>query len=174
MLDLALAIALAAGPAPVQAPQVASITARLGQEDGKPELIATVLAGGKPVPNAGVSFQLVRSFGRLTLGEDTTLDDGTAAAPFPKELRADAQGGWTVEVSLTSPDAYQGQTVELRIPGGTASASPRPRSDPRELWARRAPWPLLATVLALAGSAWAAYGFVAYQLFLIKKGGQDA
>lgn len=174
MLSLALALTLATAPAPAQASPAASIAARLGQEDGKPELIATVLADGKPLPNAGVSFQLVRSFGRLALGEDTTLDDGTAAAPFPKELRADAQGGWTVDVSLTSPDAYQGQTVELRIPGDAAAASPRPRSAPRELWARRAPWSLLATVLALAGSAWAAYGFVVYQLFLIKKGGQDA
>jgi hypothetical protein len=172
MLDLALALALGTGPAQPPPPP-ASITARLAEEEGRPELIATVMAGGRPLANAGVSFRLTRSFGDLPLGEDTTLEDGTAAAPFPRTLGPDAGGGWTVAVSLTSPEAYQGQERVVRLIQSSASAPP-PRRPPRELWARRAPWSLLAAVSALMAAAWAAYGFAAYHLVLIQKGGRDA
>lgn len=172
MLDLVLAFALSGTPSAPPPPPPA-ITAKLGQEDGKPEIIATVTVDGKPLPSAGVSFQLVRSFGSLTLGEDTTLEDGTAAVSFPKELGLDAEGGWTVKVALTSPEAFQGQETVVRIPPPAVS-TPLPAAPPRELWARRAPWSLLAAILALMASVWGAYGFAAYQLFHIRKGGQDA
>ncbi|HEU4950771.1 MAG TPA: hypothetical protein VFT46_02410 [Holophagaceae bacterium] len=159
-------------PPPPPAP-ITGITAKLGREDGKPELIATVTSDGKPVPNVGVTFSLVRSFGDLTLGQDTTLDDGTAAAPFPAGLGADAQGGWTFKVALTSPETLAGQAATLRVESLAAPSSAAVPSR-RELWSRSAPWSVLITVLALAGSAWAVYGFAGYQLYLIRQGGKDA
>lgn len=174
MLELGLALLLAGQPQPQAPPAPAVITAKLGQEDGKPELIATVSSEGRPVPNAGVTFSLVRSFGDLTLGQDTTLDDGTAAAPFPKGLDADAQGGWTFKVALTSPDALAGQSARVRIASSAAPRRAAAAPAPRELWSRSAPWSVLIVVLALAGSAWAVYAFAGYQLYLIRQGGKDA
>ena len=176
MLELGFLLLAAAQPPPQAPPPPAGITtisAKLGQEDGKPELIATVTSEGRPVPNAGVTFSLVRTFGDLTLGQDTTLDDGTAAAPFPKELDADAQGGWTFKVALTSPEALAGQTKTIRVESSAAPAKAAAPA-PRELWSRATPWSVVITVLALAGSAWAVYGFAGYQLYLIKQGGKDA
>lgn len=157
---------------PAAQPPPAVIAARVGQEDGRPEVIATVTSDGKPVSNAGVAFQLQRSFGDLALGQDTTLDDGTAAAALPKELSPGPGGTWTFKIAITSPDALAGQTGTFRIQAPVVAAGTG-RSAPRELWARSAPWPLLITVLVLAGSAWIAYGYAVHQLRLIKQGGQD-
>ena len=44
-------------------------------------MIATVTMGGKALPDASVVFSARRTFGALPLGEDKTLDDGTAAVP---------------------------------------------------------------------------------------------
>ena len=168
MLDLALALALSGAPAPALPPP-AAISAKLTEEDGRPEILATVRSGDKPLANAGVAFRLVRSFGDLELGQDTTLDDGTAAAPFPKGLGPDAAGGWTFKVALTSPETVQGQEAVFRIlaPGRPPADLP----EPRELWARRAPWSLLAAVAVLLGSAWGAFAFAARQIWRIKQGG---
>ncbi len=164
MIGFALALLLAPGPV--------SIAARMDQEGGQREIIATVTANGKPAAGVGVGFELARTFGSLPLGEDTTLEDGTAAAPFPKGLGTDADGGWTVKVVLRSPEPFQGQEATVRIPATAAELPVRP-APARELWARHAPWSLLAAVGALMASAWAAYGFAAYQLFRIGQGGQD-
>ncbi|HTL98940.1 MAG TPA: hypothetical protein VL181_09060 [Holophagaceae bacterium] len=148
------------------------ITARVGQEDGRPEVIATLTSDNKPVANAGVAFQLQRSFGELALGQDTTLDDGTAAAALPKELAPNPDGTWTFKIAITSPDALAGQAQTLRIQAPIVATGAR-QSALRELWARSAPWSLLITVLVLAGSAWIVYGYAVHQLHLIKLGGQD-
>lgn len=172
MFSLALALLVSGAPAAPAPPPVVSISAKVTEEDGKPEVLATVLADGKPAPNVGVTFLLHRSFGDLTLGTDTTLDDGTAAAPFHKELAADQQGGWTFKITLTSPDAFAGQAQTIRMAAPTATVTSA--ATPRELWARHAPWSLLLTVLILVGSVWGVYSYTAYQLFLIKQGGKDA
>ena len=172
MLELGLALLLGAAPAPQAPPPPADITAKLGVEDGKQEVIATVMADGKPVPNAGVAFTLVRTFGDLPLGQDTTLDDGTAAAPFPGQLRPEA-GQWTLKVSLTSPEAYAGQARTLLLSAPPEPVPPRPTA-PRELWSRSAPWSVLITVLALVGGAWAAFGYAAHQLRAIRREGRNA
>jgi hypothetical protein len=157
---------------PATQPVSPVITARVGQEDGRQEVIATVISDGKPMPNVGVAFQLQRSFGDLALGQDTTLDDGTAAAALPKELRPNPDGTWTFKIAITSPDVLAGQIQTLRIQSPIV-ATGAGQSAPRELWARSAPWSLLITVLVLAGSAWIVYGYAVHQLRLIKQGGQD-
>ena len=173
MLELGLALLLAGAPAPQAPPPPAEISAQIGQEDGKPEIIATVKAAGKPVPNVGVTFTLARTFGDLPLGQDTTLDDGTAAAPFPKGLRPDQEGHWTFKIALTSPDAYAGQAKTLTI-AAPAAGAPLPAATRRELWSRSAPWSVLLTVLVLVGGAWTVYAFAGCQLYRIHQGGKDA
>ena len=172
MLELGLALLLASPPAPQAPPRVAGITAKVGEEDGQREIIATVLEGGKPVPNVGVSFRLVRSFGDLPLGDDTTLDDGTAAAPLPKELRPE-QGAWSVKVVLTSPEAFAGQGRELSL-AATAGREPAQPLPSRELWSRSAPLSLMLTVLILVGGAWTAFAFAGRQLLAIRRDGKGA
>lgn len=173
MLDTALTLLVLVTPTQARnLPAAATINARIGQEDGKPELIATVMSDGSPLPNAQVAFLLRRSFGDLALGQDTTLDDGTAAAPFPAQLGADPDGTWTVRIVLTSPAAFADQTRTLRLEAPSAPA-PRNPAAPRALWARAAPWPLILLVLALTGAAWSAYLYAAHQLQLIKTHGGD-
>ena len=160
--------------AQVQAP-APEIQAQLGKEDGRPNVIVTVTQDQKPVANVGVTMLLHRSFGELTLGQDTTLDDGTAVAPFPPQLSPDPDGSWTVKVQLTSPDAMAGQEKEIRLAAPPASETRGNQANlPRALWGRHAPISLILAVLALVGSAWAAYGYTLYQLFHLKKGGHDA
>ena len=172
MLELGLAFLLATSEAPQAPPRVAEISARVGEEDGRREVIATVREGGKPIPSVGVSFRLVRSFGDLPLGEDTTLDDGTAAAPLPRELRP-SEGGWSVKISLTSPEVFAGQSRELSLaaPSGCGPTQP-PRH--RELWSRDAPFSLVLTVLILVGGAWAVFAFTCRQLLAIRREGKGA
>jgi hypothetical protein len=174
MFSLAACLFAAMAPPtqPATQPAPVVITARVGQEDGRQEVIATITSDSKPVANAGVAFQLQRSFGDLALGQDTTLDDGTAAAALPKELSPNPDGTWTFKIAITSPDALAGQAQTLRIQA-LIGATGTNQSAPRELWARSAPWSLLITVLVLAGSAWIVYGYAVHQLRLIKQGGQD-
>ena len=70
------------------------MTAGIGvvTEEGAKLIRATVQLNGKPLENATVRFLVRRSFGDLLLGEDKTLDDGTAAVRFPKALPGGPHG----------------------------------------------------------------------------------
>src|SRR5437762_10594386 len=78
-------IPIAAAQAPTSQPK-ADISLALVTEEGKQLIRAVVVANGKPVENATVSFGVRRTFGTLVLGEDRTLDDGSAAVPFPNDI----------------------------------------------------------------------------------------
>ena len=60
--------------------------------EGKAVLIATVHVKGEPAEDAMVAFNVERTFGRMFLGREVTLDDGTAVVPFPEGLPGDAGG----------------------------------------------------------------------------------
>ena len=151
------------------ASQVPDIQAKVSQEDGRPVIVATIMADQKPVKGATVIFSVHRNFGDLKLGEDTTLEDGTAAVSLPKKLPAGPGGKLILKLEISAPATLAGtqRVVELQGPAATG------RSDdgvPRALMARRAPLLLLLLLALIVGSVWSAYAVVTHHLFRIKKG----
>ena len=145
------------------------VTLSTDTEEGKKQLVATVKRAGKPVENAMVSFGAKRTFGRLILGTDVTLDDGTAAIPFPADLPGDEKGNLELSAVVQGPLSQWGASASAVLPGGRAKA-PAVGSFPRALWSPYAPVGLIAAIAILVGGAWGAYVFVGYQLLTIRKG----
>lgn len=148
------------------APTIA-ISLSVATEEGKKNLVATAMAEGKPVENVTVIFYVRRTFGNLELGQDRTLDDGTAALPFPSDLPGGptgmlhvlAEARSTGGIARTEGEFYGGRIVP------TVNAP-----YPRALWTPRAPLLLVAIIFALVTVAWGAYAFVISQLIAIRKG----
>ncbi|MBY0307262.1 MAG: hypothetical protein K2Q09_00830, partial [Phycisphaerales bacterium] len=169
----------AAPPAPV------GVALSITSEDGKRMIMATITNDGKPVESAKVRFGVQRTFGRLILGEETTLDDGTAAVAFPEGLPGDSSGGLAFSAEVTGPADLAGRRAELRMPGPppsttTPNVTSRGLVDgdgvelarsglPRRLWAPRSPTILLATVGGIVAVVWSSYAFVVSLLWRIWK-----
>ena len=131
-------------------------------EDKKEMLVAKVTANGLPVKGATVAFSVRRTFGLMTLGEDQTLDDGTAAVAFPTALPGDAKGELTFRVALRSPPELDGSAADVKLAG--APARPWPSVPQRALWSSRVPLVIPATIGFLMLCVWSTYAFVATQL----------
>ena len=162
-----LVAAALATPASRAAAQSDSMRIALSRavEDSAPMLVARVTRADKPVANALVRFSVKRTFGWLKLGEDHTIDDGTAAVPFPADLPGDARRN--LEVSATASVDTARATVTQTMAGG---ALPRPVvavTPPRALWSSRAPLAMVATIIFLALCVWSTYLFVVSQLVAI-------
>lgn len=160
--------ALADEPTPAAKPEIALAVSK---EEGKPTLIATVKLKGKPLENVKVAFTVQRTFGQLLLGQDTTLDDGTAAAEFPSDLPGGPSGELNVRAEIKAPEQYAGIRTQVRF-GGALKFQPESQPFPRELWSSRAPVTLLGILLVLLGTVWGLYAYVVVQLVQLKKGKQ--
>lgn len=141
-------------------------------EDKQAMLVATVTVDGKPVSGATVAFSVKRTFGTIDLGQDQTLDDGTAAVKFPAGLPGDANGQLTVSAAVREPAELAGVSVQTRLPG----APPKPwlAQPPRALWSPRAPLAVGITIAFLALCVWSTYAFVAAQLMAMRRLNQEA
>ena len=139
-------------------------------EDGEKIILGTVTLSGKPMAGVKVSFFARRTFGLLPLGEEETLEDGTAAVPFPKRLPGGSGGDLDVVARITAPEEYRSVENTGKVAGGTVV---RREADPfpRALWAPRAPLSLVLTISLLLGAVWCVYGYVFVQLRAIRKGG---
>ena len=104
----------AAGPASRPA---ADVSLELVTEDGEKLLRAVVTSGGKPVENATVSFGVKRTFGTMKVGEDRTLDDGSAAVKFPSDLPGGPGGALDVVAQVEAPAEYAPARAEARFGG---------------------------------------------------------
>ena len=145
------------------------IALSFSSEEGKPTLTATVRLSGKALENAKVAFFVERTFGEMLLGQDTTLDDGTAAVAFPSDLPGGPSGELNVRAEIRAPAVYAGVRAEARF-AGARKFLPERHAFPRALWAPRAPVGLLITLFVLLGTVWGAYAYVVGQLIHIKKG----
>lgn len=131
-------------------------------EDKQEMLVAKVTANGLPVKGATVAFSVRRTFGLMTLGEDQTLDDGTAAVKFPTALPGDAKGELTFHVALQSPPELDGSAADVKLAG--SPARPWPSVPPRALWSSRVPLAIPVTIAFLLLCVWSTYAFVVTQL----------
>jgi Ni/Fe-hydrogenase subunit HybB-like protein len=141
------------------------------EEGGETVLLATVLLDGGPVEGALVGFYVRRLFGAMALGEDTTLDDGSAAVPFPEGLPGDETGALAVIVRVLAPDELAGAETEALIAGGVPA--PGTTVSPRALWSARAPLALIGVMGVLLAIVWATYSVAIYQLVQIRKLGKE-
>ena len=167
MLLMMMTLAGTARAAEPATPAAASISLKVEMEDGKKMIVATVRRGEAPVVGAKVVFKVPRTFGELTLGAEETLDDGTAAVPFPETLPGDSEGKLRVIATIQSPEALAATRLEATLAGGTPFTA-QPQSFPRALWAPRAPVGLLVTLGVLMAVVWGAFAYVGYQLLRIK------
>jgi hypothetical protein len=138
-------------------------------EDGQKLIRAVVTAGGKPVENANISFGIKRTFGTLLLGEDRTLDDGSAAVKFPADIPGGPTGTLDVTAQIIAPPQYASIRAQGSF-GGAKKFNSNSKPLPRALWAPRAPYPLLIPIVVLVAGVWLAYAFVFIQVLAIRKG----
>jgi molybdopterin-containing oxidoreductase family membrane subunit len=160
-----------------QAPASAAVRIDLKRtiEDKQEMLVATVTANGHPVPGAVVAISVARTFGMIELGEDQTLDDGTAAVKYPHGLPGDARGEQTFSLTVKSPPALAGPPVLVKL-GGAERLNVAPVEVPRALWSTRVPLALVGTIFTLLLCVWSTYAFVASQLvamYRLKEGAQS-
>jgi Ni/Fe-hydrogenase subunit HybB-like protein len=135
-------------------------------EDKQEMLVAKVTANGLAVKGATVAFSVKRTFGFMALGEDQTLDDGTAAVAFPTALPGDSKGELTFRVALRSPPELDGSAADVKLAG--APARPWPSVPPRALWSSRVPLAVPVTIGFLVLCVWSTYAFVATQLAALR------
>jgi len=152
-----------------QAPAALELSLRRATEDHADVVLALVLSAGQPVEGVAVKFYVRRTFGLLSIGTEETLDDGTAAVPFPARMPGGPTGELDVTAIVEATETHAAATARLRTAGGLV-VTPEPNQFPRALWAPRAPLGLLVTILGLAGGVWLAYVFVITQLVRIRKG----
>lgn len=157
-----------ASAAEMNGPPRPEISLKTGVEEGKPVLVATVTLDGKPVEGAKVAFLARRTFGRLSLGQEETLDDGTAAVPFPKDLPGGPEGSIDITAEIRSPAPYAGVVTQATL-GGALKVATETEPFPRALWSPRAPVALLVTLFILLGAVWGTYACVVVQLVHIRK-----
>ena len=156
---------LFAEASPSTQPSVALATST---EEGKTVLVATVTMGGKPLADASVVFSARRTFGALPLGEDKTLDDGTAAVPFPSDLPGGATGVLQIIAEVKPTEKFGAARAEASFPGGKIV----PEAEltlPRSLWARRAPLALIIPIVVLISGVWLTYAYVIVQIVKLRK-----
>ena len=136
--------------------------------DSQAFLVARVTANGKPAPKVVVEFSIRRTFGFMTLGQETTGDQGIAMIPFPLGLPVDSHGELLVRVAIQSPtNSAAAAVLEQKIPGGAPRVATNARAS-RALWSSRAPLPMVATIIALLLCVWGTYAFVVGQLILMR------
>lgn len=173
----ALSVALIVGGLTVLAPaipgnsagaqQAARVELRRASEGAEDMLVASVTVGGRPAPGITVGFFAHRHFGLLSLGEDETLDDGTATIGFPGALPGDARGDLRFRVAVLSPDSLAGATAEAVMSGGVPVQWSVGES-PRALWSTRAPLGVLAGIAVLLLCVWSTYAFTVWQLLKLR------
>ena len=142
-------------------------------EEHKPVLVAKLTADGKPVEDATIVFYARRTFGNLVLGQEKTLDDGTAAVAFPDDLPGGQNGILHLAAEYKPPDKTTDKPSAVRAEQafeGGARITPENLTLPRALWSPSAPLVLVVTVTLLMAFTWACYAFVAWQIIKIRKG----
>ncbi len=157
-----LAVAQTTQPAKVEV-ALAVVT-----EDRQKLIRATVTLGGKPVENVDVAFAVKRTFGDLSIGKDKTLDDGTAAVPFPSDLPGGEKGQLRVLATILGPAKYSTGRAQATFDGARV-VLPDSNGLPRALWAPQAPIILIVTIAAIVVGVWLAHAYVAFQLFAISR-----
>ena len=157
-------------------PKKAKLLASVNETDRKVEIFAEVDNGaGKFVKlaEADVKISAQKAFGNLPMGEVLTNDEGRAEFTVPESLIGDEKGLVTIVVELG--DDYITDNVILDA-AKVGQPKPQPRLIKKEiLWSTNEniqTW-LLLSYLGAVGAAWAAIGYVVFQIFKIWRLGKE-
>jgi hypothetical protein len=176
MFYMAAVVARAADTAvaaPASASQPAAqptVSLSIVTDEGQNQVRATVKLNDRPLENAAIVFSVRRTFGNLVIGNDTTLDDGTAQTRFPQGLPGGAKGELQLLADVKSTDKYTAARGEMTIGGGVV-VPPVTDPFPRAFWAPHAPFWLIASITVLLGGVWTTYLFVVTQVLAIRREG---
>ena len=143
----------------------------VGSEEGKKVIRAVVTLNGKPVENAVLRYSVQRTFGELSIGEDTTLDDGTSAVAFPSDLPGTSDGKLHLTVRIKSPAQFASVSATAAC-GADCPPAAAAVEFPRALWAPNAPLSLLLCIFVLLAGVWLSYLFVVGRILAIRNGGK--
>lgn len=159
------AVLVAQAPAPAApAPAVELFEETEGTER---LLIAEVTRGGQPVEGVRVEFLVRRTFGLMSLGEDITIDDGSAGVDFPAGLAGDTAGKLDIVARLLPAEEFAGVEARLAADGERVARAGDP--FPRALWSPRVPVGMMATIAALLAVVWGTYAYVVRKLMRIRQ-----
>ena len=142
-----------------------SLTLDLSPRDEQSVLARVKLtdAEGRPISDVPVSLVLNTSVGgEIVVGVPVTVVDGTAAWMIP------ALAGQKLQVSAVFQGGnglgYAQNIAEITMPGAPLSVPLGALSSPAP------PFALALMLVIVVGSIWVTFGFVAYQVFSIRKG----
>lgn len=157
-------------------PKKAKLLASVNETDRKVEIFAEVEnEAGKFVklPEADVKISAKKAFGNLPIGEVITNNEGRAEFTVPESLIGDEKGLVSIVVELG--DSYITDKVILDA-ARVGQPKPQPRLIKKEiLWSTNEniqTW-LLLSYLGAVGAAWAAIGYVVFQIFKIWRLGKE-
>jgi ubiquinol-cytochrome c reductase cytochrome b subunit len=108
-----------------------TITVAATTEEGQRMVLVTVTRRGQRLERVKVAVSVEGQEGPAPIGMDETLDDGTAALPFPTKTRGDADGRLRLVATVQSPDSLAGSSGEALLPGGVPT--------PHDMWTRSCP-----------------------------------
>jgi quinol-cytochrome oxidoreductase complex cytochrome b subunit len=121
----------------------ARLALKVTTEEGKKMVVASVTLDGKPLEKVKVAFS-VQGAEPVEVGQDDTLDDGTAAIPFPAGVPGGPKGELKIAAIVKSPAPHEGVAVEETFLGGVpVPACPWGPTSPRAI--------ALASITLLAG-----------------------
>lgn len=168
-MEMPMAMPTTSAAATTQPRIACQVSIDVVSEEGQKLIRATVLAKSKPVENVTLIFGVKRTFGTLVLGEDKTLDDGTAAVKYPADIPGGLDGKLEVVAEIKAPADYVPARAQATLEGARKLVVD-PNPFPRALWGRRAPFELLVPIALLLGGVWSAYAFVFAQILAIRRG----
>jgi len=157
-------------------PQKAKLLASVNEVEKKVEIFAEVddkNGSFVKLPNAAVKISAKKAFGNLPIGEVLTNAEGRAEYQIPETLIGDESGMVNIVVQLD--EGYVTDNVILDA-AKVGQPKPQPRLIKKEiLWSTNEnvqSW-LLLSYLGAVGAAWAAIGYVVFQIFKIWRVGKE-
>ena len=113
-----------------------AMAVRTEVEDGRRMLIAAVSRDGKPLEGVRVAFSAEVESVLQPIGEDATVDDGTAAVPFPEGIPGGPKGELRIVAETRTPAEGAGTRSEGVFLGGipVTAAAWRPDSLGTRIW----------------------------------------
>lgn len=159
-------------PMLVNAPATkAKLLASVNEQEKKVEIFAEYMAadGFTRLPNAEITISAKKNFGNIEIGKVRTSESGRAIFTIPETLIGDEEGYVNIVVALDETFIADVVTLDKAKVGQLKQVQKLIR--PGVLWSTNENiqiW-LLISYICVTGAAWLTIGYVAFQLFRIKK-----
>lgn len=147
-----------------------NIALQMGSNDSMHVITATVtnIATQLPVEDVELTFYVKRTFGLQKVGDATTDSTGIVTAEFPATTAGSDSLRSMIVIAKVEDNDVMNDTAFQVI---TKSKVPFPADKPipRSIAGADAPWWLVITFTAVAGTVWLLFVYVLYLVYRIKK-----